>query len=269
MRRPDRPGAPAAGRAGRARGQELTAGDIAFIRALVIADRDGLVVLDKPPGLAVQGGSGVTRDVDRLLAGLVHPGRPRPKLVHRLDRETSGLLVAARTRTLAAELSAAFAGREVRKRYLAILPGTGAHLPAELDLPLRRVSQGGLDLSVAAAPDSPGAQRAVTGFAVLAVADQACLVEATPVTGRMHQIRAHLAAIGPAILGDGKYGGLLALPALPIPRLMLHAASLELAVRGIPTRLEVSVPADMRSVLAGLGLDRRGPYLPASGGPAG
>jgi 23S rRNA pseudouridine955/2504/2580 synthase len=254
-RRP-RSGGPKGGPTGGAVGcrPPLSDADIALIRSLVLADDGGLIVLNKPSGLAVQGGSGVARDVDRLLAGLVHPGKDRPRLVHRLDRETSGLLVAARTRTLAAELSAAFAGRRVSKTYLAVIAGDGAGLPEAVDLPLRRVQQAGLDLAVPAQTGEAGAQEAVTRLRLLATGSGGALVEASPLTGRMHQIRAHLASLGTPILGDTKYGGLQMLGARPVPRLMLHAHRLQLPLATGPRQLMAPVPPDYADLCARLGL---------------
>lgn len=247
---------PAPSRTRRPQRTPLTADEIALIRSLVIHDAGGIIALDKPSGLAVQGGSGVKLDVDRLLAGLAPPGKDPPRLVHRLDRETSGLLLAARTRSRAAELSAAFAGRSARKRYLAVVPGPASRLMPLVSQPLRRITQTGLDLSVPARPGTDGAQEAETRFALLAEGSGgACLVEASPLTGRMHQIRAHLAGLGLPILGDTKYGGALMTAGGPVPRLMLHALAVDVDLATGPLHLTVQAPDDFRSLCQRLGLD--------------
>lgn len=255
MSRHRRSGAPSSGprRSRTPQRPQLSADEIALIRSLVIHDAGGIIALNKPSGLAVQGGSGVTLDVDRLLAGLAAPGKDPPRLVHRLDRETSGLLLAARTRSRAAELSAAFAGRSARKRYLAVVAGPPERLVPLVSQPLRRMTQNGLDLSVPAPPGSDGAQEAETSFALLVRGTGgACLIEARPHTGRMHQIRAHLAGLGLPILGDTKYGGALMTAAGPVPRLMLHALSLELAIPSGPLHLTTPVPDDFAGLCARL-----------------
>lgn len=250
-----RSGASSPSQARRQQRPPLTADEIALIRSLVIHDAADIIALDKPSGLAVQGGSGVTLDVDRLLAGLAASGKDPPRLVHRLDRETSGLLLAARTRSRAAELSAAFAGRAARKLYLAVVAGPADRLVPLVSQPLRRMTQNGLDLSVPARPGTDGALDAETGLALLAEgASGACLVEARPHTGRMHQIRAHLAGLGLPILGDTKYGGTLMTPGGPVPRLMLHALSLEIDLPAGPLHLTAPVPEAFQDLCHQLGL---------------
>lgn len=203
----------------------LSAEDAAYARALVIHEDAQLLVFNKPAGLAVQGGSGVTRSLEDLLAAFAKSNGKRPRLVHRLDRETSGVLVAARTQPAAAFLSQAFASRDTIKTYLAIVCG-GAPEPAngEIDLALKKTSRAGLDIMEA----SPRGQSALTRYETLATAPNAALVRLQPETGRMHQLRAHLAAIGRPIAGDGKYGGLFRLGGVEVPSLLLHAASLDL-----------------------------------------
>src|SRR5512147_1359428 len=106
-----------------AEGRGLSDADIAYARALVIHEDAHCIAFDKPAGLAVQGGSGVTRSLEDLLAAFAKSNGKRPRLVHRLDRETSGVIVAARTKPAAAFLSEAFAGRDVQKTYLAVVCG--------------------------------------------------------------------------------------------------------------------------------------------------
>lgn len=217
-----------------------------FIRGLVLYEDEALIAFNKPSGLAVQGGSGVTRDVDRLLAAFTTRKGRKPKLVHRLDRETSGLLIVAKTSPAAAHLSAQFAGRQLEKRYLALVGGKLAKEEGQIDLPLIKIRSGGLDLMRAANTGETDAQAALTSYRVIASGPAASLVEVQPATGRMHQIRVHFAALGHALAGDTKYGGLLMLAGKPCPRLMLHAAALDFThpTTGEPRRLSVPPPDD-------------------------
>jgi tRNA pseudouridine32 synthase/23S rRNA pseudouridine746 synthase len=203
----------------------ITPQDAKFARALVIHEDAAVIVFNKPTGLPVQGGAGVSRSLEDLLAAFAKANGKRPRLVHRLDRETSGVIVAARTKPAAAQLSQAFAGRDVEKTYLALVCG-GAPEPrdGEINLALRKSSRRGLDVMEI----DPAGQSALTRYRTLAATPQAALLELRPETGRMHQLRAHLAAIGRPIAGDRKYGGLYRLSGVEIPGLMLHAAALDL-----------------------------------------
>ena len=231
----------------------LSSEDAATARALVIHEDANILVFNKPSGLAVQGGSGVTRSLEDLLVAFAKSNGKRPRLVHRLDRETSGVIVAARTKPAAAQLSEAFAGCDVEKTYLAIVCG-GAPEPrdGEIDLALRKSSRRGLDIMEI----DPTGQSALTRYRTLSSTPHAALLELRPETGRMHQLRAHLAAIGRPIAGDGKYGGLFQLGATSIPRLMLHAAALEIPhPAGGRRRFEAQPPPDMAEPLRSLGLE--------------
>lgn len=203
----------------------ITPQDAAYARSLVIHEDAALIAFNKPAGLAVQGGSGVTRSLEDLLAAFAKSNGKQPRLVHRLDRETSGVIVAARTKPAAAFLSEAFAGRGVKKTYRAIVCG-GAPAPEAgvINAALKKASRGGLDITEVAADG----QAALTRYRTLAANGPAALVELEPETGRMHQLRAHLASIGRPIAGDGKYGGLFRLGAVEVSTLMLHALSLDL-----------------------------------------
>lgn len=231
----------------------LSAPDIAFARSLVIYEDAQLLVLNKPAGLAVQGGSGVSRSLEDLLAAFAKSNGKRPHLVHRLDRETSGVIVAARTKPAAAFLSEAFAVRMVRKRYLTVVCG-GAPMPeaGEIDLPLKKASRKGLDVMETGA----GGQAALTRYRTIAKSALAALLELEPLTGRMHQLRAHLAFVGRPIAGDGKYGGLFEIGGTAIPGLMLHAASLELPLpAGGTSTFSAPPPEQFQHALRSLGLE--------------
>jgi tRNA pseudouridine32 synthase/23S rRNA pseudouridine746 synthase len=225
-------------------------------RDFLIHEDAHILALNKPAGLAVQGGSGIKQSLEDLLAAFAKSNGKKPRLVHRLDRDTSGIIVAARTKPAAAFLSAAFAGRDANKTYLAIVCG-GAPDPreGEIALALRKASRAGLDIMEIAQPAELGAQDALTRYRTLAASPAAALVELSPETGRMHQLRAHLAAIGRPIAGDGKYGGLFALGGTAIPGLMLHAARLDLPhPSGGRINLAAPAPAAMRETAEALSL---------------
>jgi len=224
-----------------------------YVRSLLLHEDAQILVFDKPSGLAVQGGSGVARSLEDLLAAFAKSNGKRPRLVHRLDRETSGVIVVARTKPAAAFLSEAFAGRDVKKTYLAIVCG-GAPDPrdGEIDKPLQKVSRRGLDMMEVAA----SGQAARTFYRTLSATGAAALLELEPQSGRMHQLRAHLAAIGRPIAGDGKYGGLFTIGDAAIPSLMLHAAALDLPhPEGGRRHFEAPVPAAFDKTLRSLGLE--------------
>jgi 23S rRNA pseudouridine955/2504/2580 synthase len=167
-----------------------------------------VLVLDKPHGLPVQGGPGIARSVDSLLDGLRFGAEERPRLVHRLDRDTSGLLVLARGAAAASRLAAAFRGRDVEKVYWALVVGRPEAPEGRIDLALAKL--GGPRGERTRAVDDPGeGARAITDFRTLDVAKRrVSWLELRPLTGRTHQLRVHCAeALGCPVLGDGKYGG--------------------------------------------------------------
>lgn len=235
----------------------LSAQDIAFARSLVIDEDAHLIAFNKPAGLAVQGGSGVTRSFEDLLAVFAKSNGKRPRLVHRLDRDTSGVIVAARTKPAAAFFSQAFAGRDARKTYLAIVCG-GAPEPGEgvVDAPLKKASRKGLDIMEVARAGELGAQAALTRYRTLSATQFAALVELSPETGRMHQLRAHMATLGHPIAGDAKYGGLFHLAGTEIAGLALHAAALDLPhPDGGRRQFQAPLPASFQQALTSLGLE--------------
>ncbi len=231
----------------------LSPEDATFARSLVLDEDAALIAFNKPSGLAVQGGSGVMRSLEDLLAVFAKSNGKQPRLVHRLDRETSGVIIAARTKPAAAFFSAAFAGRDVKKTYLAVVCG-GAPAPGagEIALALKKSSRKGLDVMDVA----KDGQAALTRYRTLAATPEAALVELQPETGRMHQLRAHLAAIGRPIAGDGKYGGLYRIGGTDIPRLLLHAAALDVPhMEGGRRTFVAPPPADFAEVVRSLGLE--------------
>lgn len=235
----------------------------ARIRSWLIHHGEGLLVFDKPSGIPVQTRGGKAESLDFLLWAFARSNGKRPRLVHRIDAATSGLLVAATTQPMAAHLSAAFAERRVAKTYLALVRGD---LPAAdegvIDAAIRAHSpRPGLDLSQACAPDAPDARPARTGWRVLSRSGRAALIEARPETGRMHQIRVHLAHLGCAILGDPLYGA----GALSAPRLMLHATGLCLPMPGGDVRaFHAPLHEDMRQQALQLGLSPQAVATPSA-----
>ena len=166
---------------------------------------DDIIALDKPAGLAVQGGTGTHRHLDGML-DLFRFGAPeRPRLVHRLDRDTSGVLLLARSARVAAFLTESFRGRTVRKLYWALVVGLPVPFSGRIGLKLsKRPGRGGEKVE----PDEEGGKRAETLYRVIdRAARKAAWLAMEPLTGRTHQLRAHAAALGTPIVGDGKYGG--------------------------------------------------------------
>ncbi|WP_234729673.1 RluA family pseudouridine synthase [Acidocella facilis] len=177
------------------------------LERMVIYQDDSVIVLNKPAGLPVQGGSGIAVHVDGMLDALQGEHPERPKLVHRLDRDTSGVLVIARSGKVAAKLSAAFRGRDVEKTYWALLVGLPDALEGRIDLPLKRIDLGQTSRAEPASRKDKEAQKAITDYRILDKAGRKfCLAELSPHTGRMHQLRAHCLALGTPILGDEVYG---------------------------------------------------------------
>ncbi len=174
---------------------------------LVLYRDDHVIVLDKPPGLPSQGGPGISRHLDGLLDGLRFGSEHRPRLVHRLDKDTSGVLVVARTPGVAAKLAALFRGREVEKIYWAVVCGRPVPVEGRIDVNLVRIDGfRGERAAVAGAYDTEVA-RAITDFATLDhAARKLAWLEMKPLTGRTHQLRVSCAAIGAPILGDTPYG---------------------------------------------------------------
>jgi len=236
----------------------LSAAEIAFVRGLVIHQDDELLAVNKPAGLSSQGGRIDVNTLDELLGAFAKPSGSRPRLIHRLDRDTSGVLLAARSQPAAAYLGKAMMARRVRKTYLALV-APGAPEPREglIEAALLREDIGRDSRVRVCEAGHPEAKAATTRYRTLAANDQAALVELNPATGRMHQLRVHLAHIGRPIAGDARYGGAMVVGGHPVPRLMLHAQALAFPhpQGGAQTRIEAPIPPDLLALLASLGLD--------------
>ncbi len=171
-------------------------------------DKD-ILVINKPAGLAVQGGSKVSKHLDGMLPALQFDGKQVPRLVHRLDKDTSGVMILARHVAAASELQRAFANKKIRKTYLALVVGVPQPYEGEIESNLDKLAreEGGLEKMMSVDEGEYG-KRAVTRYRTLEhLAKKIALVELEPITGRTHQLRVHMAELGCPILGDGKYGG--------------------------------------------------------------
>ena len=234
----------------------ITPEEAALIRSRLIYEDAAILAFDKPAGLSSQGGRIAAATLDDMLVAFARSNGKRPRLVHRLDRDTSGVILAAKTQPAAAFLGGALMGRRVKKTYLAVVtPGAPSPRDGRIEAALRRVSIGREVHMEACAADHPDAESAVTGYRTLAAGEEAALVELRPHTGRMHQLRVHMASLGRPIAGDSRYGGALVLGGAAAPRLMLHARALTFPhPEGGERTIEAPVPADMAAVLERLGL---------------
>ncbi|MEO8302170.1 MAG: RluA family pseudouridine synthase [Rhizomicrobium sp.] len=231
-----------------------------------------VIVIDKPAGLATQGGSGLTKHVDGMLDSLKFEKPIRPKLVHRLDRDTSGVLLVARTAQTASGLSASLALRDTSKVYWALTRGVPKQKNGVVKGALAKEGghgPHGRDERMAMADESEeGAKFALTEYAVMATAgSEFAWVAARPITGRTHQIRVHLASLGTPIVGDFKYGGADSRGRGAIAdKLHLHARSIDIG-RPDGGRLQVTAPLSPHMVKSWelLGFDpndKRDPFPP-------
>ncbi|MCU0943846.1 MAG: RluA family pseudouridine synthase [Rubritepida sp.] len=259
VRVPPMPMAPAPKPAGR----PVPEAEARELRARVLHRDASVIVLDKPHGLAVQGGPGITRHLDGMLDALAEDGE-RPRLVHRLDRDTSGVLVLARSAPAAAFLAKAFRGRDVAKTYWAVVVGEPQHPGGRIDMALAR-EQGARGERTVPATTGSDSVRAITDYDVLDAAKRrAALLELRPVTGRTHQLRVHCAeALGCPILGDGKYGGAAAHLEGLDGALHLHARALSLPhPEGGTLAVEAAAPPHMAATMRFLGFDNPAPKPP-------
>ena len=234
--------------------ERLTADEEQFVRDMVIYADENAFVLNKPPGLATQGGTKTVQHLDRLLDGLAGENG-RPKLVHRLDKDTSGALLVARSAGSAGHFAKAFSGRTARKVYWALVVGVPDAEEGLIDAPLaKQPGTGGEKMHV---DDKNGLPAKTRWRLIDRAGNRAAWVELQPLTGRTHQLRAHMASIGHPIVGDAKYGGAEAFLTGGISRkLHLHARRIRIDA---PDKGAVDVVAELpmhiSESLATLGFD--------------
>jgi 23S rRNA pseudouridine955/2504/2580 synthase len=238
----------------------VTPGEHREMERLVLYRDDQVIVLNKPSGLATQGGPGITRHLDGMLDVLRGEG-DRPRLVHRLDRDTSGVILLARTAAVAARLAALFRSREVEKTYWAVVAGRPLPVEGQIDQPLKRISGPFGERTVVADRKDKDGQRAYTNYRTLDHAGQKLAwLELSPLTGRTHQLRVHCVSLGAVIVGDEKYAeprdngsGGSYVEGLP-DKLHLHARSLLLPhPAGGTLEVAAELPPHMRETFSTLG----------------
>ena len=230
--------------------------DVDMVQSAVIYRDGDMIALNKPPGLPVQGGSRVARHLDAMLDALRFDAADAPRLVHRLDRDTSGILLLARHAAAARELTALFRNRQLQKLYWALVVGVPKPTQGRIDAPLAKRQVGAGERVIATAE---GGQRAITDYALIDTAGRRLSwLALMPRTGRTHQLRAHTASVfDHPVVGDGKYGGEAAFPAGFEPRLHLHARALALPRPGgkAPLVLSAPLPPHMAAAWRFLGFD--------------
>ncbi len=237
----------------------LSKADRDRIEHMILYEDEQVLVLNKPFGLAVQGGTGTKRHIDGMLAGMADRFGDRPRLVHRLDRDTTGVLLVAKTREAAAKLGRIFQTRSAAKTYWALVKGVPRPPQGKIEAPLVKAAGPDGDRVRKALPgEQEVAMHATTHYSVIdRVAQKAAWVSLKPVTGRQHQLRAHMDLIGHPIVGDNKYGEELNLPAEQVePMLHLHARRLVLPhPTGGKIDVTAPLPEHMKKTWELFGLD--------------
>ena len=235
---------------------KLAARDVAYAKSLVIYEDEEVLALNKPSGLAVQGGTKTSKHVDRLLSAWGE-GLERPRLVHRLDRDTSGVLVLGKTPAAAARLAGAFAKRRAEKIYWAIVAGFPKPGDGVLDLPLAKRGVGDREMMVPTDAKDERGEQAETEFVTIARAGpRAAWMALWPHTGRTHQLRAHMLAMGHPILGDPKYNSEASVELSEGLKLQLHARRLVLPHPSRGTlMLEAPISPELKAGFERFGFD--------------
>ncbi|HVY33752.1 MAG TPA: RluA family pseudouridine synthase [Caulobacteraceae bacterium] len=232
--------------------------DIAYAKSLVLYEDDEVLALNKPSGLAVQGGTKTVKHVDRLLSAWGE-GMERPRLVHRLDRDTSGVLLLGKGPAAAARLAGAFAKRKAKKTYWAIVAGNPHPPQGLIQLALVKKGVGDREMVMPAEPKEAGAEEADTEYVTLArAAKRVAWLALRPLTGRTHQLRAHMKAIGHCILGDPKYADQPSIELSGGLKLQLHARRLTLPHPGGGILvIEAPISAELKAGFDRFGFDWR------------
>ncbi len=233
----------------------LTDEEERYVQEMVIERTRDALVLNKPPGLATQGGTKTHQHLDRLLDGLANDEGQRPKLVHRLDKDTSGVLLVARSARAAGHFAKTFSSRTARKVYWALVIGVPSPEEGQIDAPLaKQPGSGGEKMHV----DEENGLPSRTRYRTIDIAgNRAAWIELQPLTGRTHQLRAHMAAIGHPIVGDAKYGGADAFLTGGVSRKMhLHARRLRVdGPDGKPIDVTAELPPHFSETLGMLGFE--------------
>lgn len=214
--------------------------DIAALEARILHMDDHVIVINKPAGLPVQGGSKTTKHLDGMLGALQYGKPERPRLVHRLDKDTSGVLVLARDRRTATRLGDVFRSKSANKLYWALVAGVPRPRWGRIDAPLEKLG----DHQGERVEYSEGGKRAITEYAVIeAAGSRAAWLVLRPLTGRTHQLRVHCKVLGTPIVGDGKYGGSECFLSGVSGKMHLHARSISIPLPS-GKMIEVSAPID-------------------------
>jgi tRNA pseudouridine32 synthase/23S rRNA pseudouridine746 synthase len=230
--------------------------EIAAVRSWVIHEDASVIAFAKPAGLSSQGGRIQAHTLDDLLWAFARSNGKRPELVHRLDRDTSGVILAAKTKPAASFLGKAIQAHRLTKTYLALVSAAPVPPGGDINVPLVREEIGRESYMRVAAFDAKGAQGSRSRYRTLASGEDGALVELQPFTGRMHQLRVHMAHIGRPLIGDVRYGGALTAAGQGAPRLMLHAASLRFPhPDGGERTVSADPPEDFRSLARAMGLN--------------
>jgi 23S rRNA pseudouridine955/2504/2580 synthase len=239
--------------------QKIDAADAAFLRGLILYEDDELFVFNKPHGLASQGGSGTRRHMDGLLKSLPNRQGEAPRLVHRLDRDTSGVLVVAKTRAAAAHFGKVFQSRAARKIYWAVVYGNPKPPQGSISCFLAKQVVDDSEQMVVVPQNHPGAQHSLSYYSTTDVAARRfAWVTLKPVTGRTHQLRVHMAQLGNPIIGDPRYFNIENWQGAPGlgEGLHLHARRIRLPLRsGKIIDISAPLPPHMVESFAALGFD--------------
>ncbi|MFN4289200.1 MAG: RluA family pseudouridine synthase [Brevundimonas sp.] len=235
---------------------ELSAEEVAQVRAWVIFEDAHVIAFNKPSGLSSQGGRIRAHTLDDLLWAFARSNGKRPRLVHRLDRDTSGVILTAKTHPAASFLGKALQARRFHKRYLALVAQAPEPASGDVRAALLRAEIGRESHMRVVPDDTPEAKASHTRYRTLASSGLGALIEAEPLTGRMHQIRAHMAHLKAPLLGDARYGGPLRAGDEAVARLMLHARTLRFPhPEGGERVIEAPVPQDFVRLCEALGLE--------------